>query len=321
MTPTDSLWEQFKALDLAKEDGAIAAIPCGSDVPHLLVRGDRGEPALLFATETRATPRADIRLKHVGVQFDRRFEVANMVAGSIDAGNFCKFICDPSVPHLHQYFVELMAATASTNPGILTSTANDEIVSVLLELFRKLSLPSEKSVSGLWGELLVIHLAATPDAFVDAWHIRTTDRFDFAFPNFRIEVKTTEQPSRDHEFSLKQVRSGRESDFVASVKLSRSSAGLSVLDMARLITSRLDSNRQAKLWRTILETIGDDCDDEQRFDLISASEDLVFVRCSDIPAPNVAAGVDAFVTQVRFRSNINLVCEQAEVDKTLFLGA
>lgn len=317
-----SLWESFKALKLTTDTSAIAAIPCGSSKQHLLIRGDRGEPALLLATDTRTSPRADIRLKHVGVQFDRRFEVAHGDDGCTEVANFCKFTCDPSGSHLHQYFVELMAATASTHPGALSAQAADEMVDVLLELFRKLALPTDRSVTGLWGELLLMHLAASPGKFLDAWHLRATDGFDFAFPDKRIEVKATERPSREHDFSLKQVRSGRETDLVASITLARSSAGLSALDLARLIAERLNALQQAKLWRLVLETLGEDADadGEQRFDSKSASDGLVFVLASDVPAPEVSASVAAFVSDVRFRSNINALCVSAALDKVEILG-
>jgi hypothetical protein len=322
MTKTPSLWERFQALKPTSDASAIAAIPCGSCKQHLLVRGDSGEPALLLATDPRASPRADIRLKHVGVQFDRRFEVAHGDDGSTEVGNFCKFTCDPSGSHLHEYFIELMAATAGTHPGVLSAQATDEVVDMLLELFRKLSLPTDQSVTGLWGELLLMHLAASPGRFIDAWHLRATDGFDFAFSDKRIEVKTTERPSREHAFSLKQVRSGRETDLIASITLARSSSGLSALDLARLIAERSDAAQQAKLWRLVLETLGEDADadGEQRFDVKSASDGLVFVRASDVPAPEVSAGVAVFVTEVRFRSNINALCLNSPVGKTEILG-
>lgn len=322
MTAAPSLWTRFQDLKPDTEAGAVAAIRCGAGSQHLLVRGEHGEPALLLSTEPRATPRADIRLKHVGVQFDRRFEIAHGNEGCIDVGNFCKFTCDPAGPHLHQYFVELMVATANTHLGVLSAQATDEVVDVLLELFRKLSLPAGRSVTGLWGELLLIHLSASPGEFVEAWHLRATDGFDFAFADKRIEVKATERPSREHEFSLKQVRSERSTDLVASVTLSLSSAGLSALDLARLIAERLDAAKQGKLWRLVLETLGDDvdADGEQRFDLKSASDALTFVRAADVPAPEVSAGMAPFVTDVRFRSNINALCATSTLDKLHILG-
>lgn len=322
MNGTPSLWTRFQDLKPTGDSGTVAAVRCGTSDQHLLVRGERGEPALLFSCEPRNAPRSDIRLKHVGVQFDRRFEVATGSDGGTAVGNFCKFTCDPSDAHLHQYFVELMAATANTHTGVLATHTTDEVVDTLLELFRKLSLPADRSITGLWGELLLIHLASSPGEFVDAWHLRATDGFDFAFTNERIEVKTTERPSREHEFSLKQIRSGRSTDLVASIKLSRSSAGLSALDLARLIAERLDAAQQGKLWRLVIETLGEDADadGERRFDLESATDSLRLVRAADVPAPELSASVAPFVADVRFRSNINVLCTVYALPRSHVLG-
>lgn len=318
-----SLWVQFQALRPSADACAVEAIHCGSGAHHLLVRGERGEPILLLASEPRSSPRADIRLKHVAVQFDRRYEVVNKGVGAPDVANFCKFTCEPGASHLHQYFVELMTATAAAHPGSLSQQSADDVIDALLELFRTLALAADTTVTGLWGELLVMHLAASPGVFVDAWHLRATDGFDFAFSDKRIEVKSTISTARDHDFTLRQVRSGRESDLVASVILTRSSAGLSVLDMARMISDRVNEVQRAKLWRLVLATLGEDAlfDEEQRFDLQGASDGLVFVRAVDVPAPDVSEAAAAFVSDVRFRSNINVLCATSFVDRSLVFGS
>ena len=322
MIGTTSPWQRFQELKPTADSGTVSAIRCGSDSQHLLVRGEFGEPALLLSTESRNTPRADIRLKHVAVQFDRTFEIAVGSDGNSEVGNFCKFTCPPECAHLHQYFVELMAATANTHRGVLAPAKTDEVVDALLELFRKLSLPADVSITGLWGELLIVHLAASPAAFVNAWHLRATDGFDFAFEDQRIEVKSTEHASRDHEFSLRQVRSGRSTDVVASISMSRSSAGLSVLDLARRVSERLDAEQQGKLWRLVIETLGDDADaeGEQRFDLKGASDSLTFVLASDVPAPEIPLVAAPFVSEVRFRANINALCADSALEKDQILG-
>lgn len=316
-----SPWERFQALKPISNSDATTAVPCGLHGAHLLIRGDRGEPTLLLSTEPRTSPRADIRLKYVGVQFDRRFEIAHSEQGGMEVGNFCKVNCHPSSTQLHQHFVELMVATASAHPGVLSAKKSDEIVDVLLEIFRKNSLPADQAVTGLWGELLLVYLATSPGRFIDAWHLRATDGFDFAFADKRIEVKTTERLSREHEFSLKQVRSGRDTDLIASITLARSSAGLTALDLARLIAQRLEASQQAKLWRLVLETLGPDADadDEQRFDVKGASDALILVRACDVPAPTVALSDADFVSDVRFRSNINALCSTSFVARAEIL--
>ncbi len=318
-----TLWARFQSLKPTGISGAVVAIRCGLDNQHLLVRGERNEPVLLLSSKPREMPRADIQLKHIGVQFDRKFEVESNDGSEVMVGYYCKFTCEPSSSHLHQYFIELMAACAGTHQGDLNPTIVDQIVDSLLELFRKMSPPDDNSVTGLWGELLLIYLAEFPGEFLDAWHLRKSDSFDFSFGEKRIEVKTTEGPSREHEFSLKQIRSGRSTDFIASIVLSRSSDGISVLDLARLIAERLDAVRQGKLWRLVVGTVGDDADgdSDQYFDLKSASDSVVFLCAEDVPAPEVPVSAIPFVTNVKFRANLNVLCNNSILLKESFLAS
>jgi hypothetical protein len=311
MTLVAPLWELFVALDISTESKTASALRCGQMLQHLLVKGQGGEPVLLLETEPRTSPRADIRLKHIHVAFDKRFEVANSDSASKVDGNYCSLTCTPDSSNLHRYFVELMSATATVHDGVLTQAEMDEVVDALLDLFRKLALPPQRSVTGLWGELLLIQLAAKPGAFVDAWHMAPIDGFDFAFENRRIEVKTTERPMREHEFSLRQLRPGRPGDYVASVVLSRSAAGRSALDLARLISDRVDGVQQAKLWMQVLEILGQDAEgsDDQAFDVKAATDSIALVPSCSVPAPRIDPADSALICDVRFRANITSLCQ------------
>lgn len=320
MTIRSSLWDQFQQLSNTVDTNAVSAIPFGDANQHLLVKGKFGEPVLLLATEARATPRADIRLKHIYVAFEKQFEVSNAAIGKKEVKAFCKFSCNSESSHLHRYFVELMAATAKSHDGILSQHEADSVVTVLLELFRRLAQPPRKSIAGLWGELLLVYLATAAGPFVEAWHSTTTDSFDFDFKDLRIEVKTTERSTRVHEFSLHQVRPGRENDYVASVMLSRSSAGESVLDLALQIAKRLNDIQSARLWGLVLETLGDDAEsaDEVLFDVKSASDSLVFIPSTLIPAPYIADDAVPFVFDVHFKANIaSIAADSASNRKAL----
>ncbi|QIM54764.1 PD-(D/E)XK motif protein [Hydrogenophaga crocea] len=285
---------------------AATALRSGPGHPHFLLKGANGEPLLLLACEGRRSPRADIRLKHVQVAFDKQFEVVNDLTGLAEVGTYCKFACMTDSPHLHRYFVELMAATANSHAQMLGQAEADAVVEALLELFRKMAAPAEKSVVGLWGELLLIHLAEDPNSFVDAWHSRATDAFDFEFETQRIEVKSTERALRQHEFSLKQVRPGRDGDLIASVTLSRSSNGKTVLDLARLISARLDERRQTKFWGLLVQTLGEDAEsaDEHLFELAGATDSLVFIPSAVIPAPAIDGESVAVISDVRYKADI-----------------
>jgi hypothetical protein len=310
-----SLWQQFQTLRKSDEGDASETIRCGPDQEHLLLKGKRGEPILLVSAAQRRSPRAPIRLKHVSIQFDSRYEVTATDTGESASNWFCKVECDASSTSLHGYFVELLAATASTLPNQLDDSAVDKTVDALIELFRKMATPSRASMSGLWGELLLIRAASSPEKLVEAWHVSTTDEFDFVTSALRIEVKSTTRTVREHEFSLRQVRSGRRCDFIASILLRSSADGMSVLDLARDISTKLTHAGQAKLWQLVLETLGDDSEstDWQTFDVPSAAASILLLPAEHVPAPIIDADEAPFISDVRFRAQIGAACSQHAV--------
>ncbi|HEY8905472.1 MAG TPA: PD-(D/E)XK motif protein [Rhodoferax sp.] len=316
MGTRSELWGAFEALANSGDASAISAVRCGGAKQHLLIKGNYGEPILLLATEPRKTPRAPVRLKHVSVGFELLFEVTDTASGEVTSGTYCKFICEPTSVSLHPYFVEVLAATASIHGTTLSQLDADEAVDAMLELFRQLEGPPKTTVVGLWGELLIIHAAKNTADFINAWHIAGTDTYDFAFSDARMEVKATECSMREHDFALAQVRGGRTGDTIASLLLSRSAAGISVLGLANAIAQRVPPVQQQKLWTLVLAELGQDAEaaDEQTFDLKGALDSLRLIPATRIPAPQINGDDNAFVSNVRFRANIAMVCETT-VDK------
>ncbi len=305
MTSGTSYWTKFQALSPSSEESFGAAFQCGGS-PHLVVKGAGSEPALLLATTKRRSPRSPIRLKHVDISFDRRFQLEGVDSAYPKQVLFCKIGCSPDTPSLFPVFVELIAAIASAHPIEMGQDEVDSLVEALLEMFRRLQAAPAQSIAGLWGELLVIDASPNPSALVDAWHLDPTEPFDFAFSTTRIEVKTTSRPAREHDFSLQQTGGSLAATYIASVVLSRSAAGLSVLDLARRIAERLGEKRQEKLWRLVLESLGPDPEsqDGQRFDLESARSSLVFVEAAALPKPSIAPSDLPFIREVRYRADI-----------------
>lgn len=311
MGARSELWVAFEALTNSGDASAISAVRCGGPKQHLLIKGTYGEPILLLATEPRKTPRAPVKLKHVSVGFELLFEVTDTALGEVTSGTYCKFICEPTSVSLHPYFVEVLAATASIHGTTLSQLDADEAVDAMLELFRQLDGPAKTTVVGLWGELLIIHAAKNAYDFINAWHIAGTDTYDFAFSDARLEVKATEHSVREHDFALAQVRGGRTGDTVASLLLSRSAAGISVLGLANAIAQRVPPVQQQKLWTLVLAELGQDAEatDEQAFDPEAALDNLRIIPAARIPAPQINDDDKAFISNVRFRANIALVCD------------
>lgn len=321
MGARSELWGAFEALTNSGDASAISAVRCGGAKQHLLIKGVYGEPILLLATEPRKMPRAPVRLKHVSVGFELLFEVTDTASGEVTSGTYCKFICEPTSVSLHPYFVEVLAATASIHGTTLSQLDADEAVDAMLELFRQLDGPAKTTIVGLWGELLIIHAAKNATDFINAWHIAGTDTYDFAFSDARLEVKATERSVREHDFALEQVRGGRTGDWVASLLLSRSAAGISVLGLANAIAQRVPPIQQQKLWTLVLAELGQDAEaaDEQTFDPEATRNNLRIIPAAQVPAPQIDGDDKAFISNVRFRANIALVCDTTVDSADAFL--
>lgn len=321
MGTRSELWGAFESLTNSGNASAISAVRCGGAKQHLLIKGSFGEPILLLATEPRKTPRAPVRLKHVSVGFELLFEVTDTASGDVTSGTYCKFICEPTSVSLHPYFVEVLAATASIHGTALSQSDADDAVNAMLELFRQLDGPAKTTVVGLWGELLIIHAATNATEFINAWHIAGADTYDFAFSDARLEVKATERSVREHDFALEQVRGGRTGDSVASLLLSRSAAGISVLGLANAIAQRVPPIQQQKLWTLVLDELGQDAEaaDEQTFDPEAARNNLRIIPAAQVPAPQIDSDDKAFISNVRFRANIALVCDTKVDSASTFL--
>lgn len=322
MSERGELWRAFEALTNSGDTRAISAVRCGGAKQHLLIKGNFGEPILLLATEPRKTPRAPVRLKHVSIAFELRFEVTDIGVGEVTSGTYCKLTCEPTSVALHPYFIEVLAATAAVHGTTLSQSDADEAVDVMLELFRQMESPAKTTIVGLWGELFIIYAATNTADFINAWHVAGTDTFDFAFPDARLEVKATERSVREHEFALAQVRGGRPGDLVASLMLSRSAAGLSTLGLADEIAARVPAVQQQKLWTLVLTELGQDAEaaDEQTFDLQAARDSLRLIPAAFVPAPRIAGAEESLISNVRFRANVAMICGNDKYFANAFLG-
>ena len=166
------------------------------------------------------------------------------------------------------------------------------------------------SVLGLWGELLTILISADPEAMVESWHVEIDDRFDFAVPGARLEVKTTAGGRRAHEFNLEQLRpvDGAEARLV-SVMTTATSAGSSLSDLVGHLHPRLSGRVDLvmKVWQLVAETLGDDwmpSTASLRWDRMQAEKSLRLFQMDEVP--RVREDLDPAIESVRLR----VVCEE-----------
>jgi hypothetical protein len=218
----------------------------------------------------------------------------------------------PEAAHLHPFFVEMAVATANTQPEVLSEGQVDTLVEGLIDVFRQGKVPVASTLVGLWGELVVLVGADDIDAWVAAWHDATTDAFDFCFKDKRVEVKSTEKPLREHEFSVAQVSEAQAGDFIASVQLKRSAAGHTAIELANEIASRLNESSRAKFWSLMYATLGEDTIsmDNARFDLAAARQSVLFIPSRSMPCVVIPEKFATLISHVRYQANIEAVAQQ-----------
>lgn len=305
------LYQTFLTLPAGSSSAEFGAAALGSRRSDFLAKSVDGAPLFLFqdSGETRYVPA--ISLKHVSVQFQSTCRVKTE-RGTLE-DQFAVVSCNSSEPELHELFVRCFGAAAETLPDTAATNELRLQLQELLELFRGLSRPNGREVSGLWGELFVIFSSKNVSGALKAWRADQFERFDFSWLGRFLEVKTSTQ-GRIHEFALEQLQSPISGEgFVASMLLQPLSGGLGIMDLAKGIESavKMEPLLRQKLWSNIAAALGSDFSDQvdRRFDPSYAELNLIVFAVEDIPAPDKPN--DGRITNVRFRADLSSVHSSA----------
>lgn len=183
-----------------------------------------------------------------------------------------------------------------------------QTVDKFIELFKAIKEPPKKTIQGLWSELFFIEQSNFPEKVILGWHSIPEEKFDFSFDKLRIEVKSSSTESRTHHFSSAQLNPINNLEIIiASVLVSTSIAGLSVIDLMNKINGKLDDfpKQKEKLHLLAYSTLGVDIErvDEIKFNYESAKESLRFYKSEDIPKIE-GINIPKEVSNVRFTTNL-----------------
>ena len=158
---------------------------------------------------------------------------------------FCVVSCEVTAPELYELFVRCIGAAIEKLPSSAATREIEYCILSLRDLFRALSLPGGREISGLWAELFVIETCGNPAHALSVWHEDQFDKFDFSNGAMRLEVKSSVRGFRAHEFALEQLEVPNEgAGYVASMLLQPLTGGIGVLDLARNIEVGICSERQ-----------------------------------------------------------------------------
>jgi hypothetical protein len=178
----------------------------------------------------------------------------------------------------------------------------------LVNLFSGLTLPSTRSVVGLWGELFVILNSRDPAKSVLAWHTDPNELYDFVDGNQTIEVKTTTSRTRCHHFRLEQLQSSASSrGFVVSVMVQPAAEGFSIRDLVDRIVVRLSGHVGLchRLESIVAASLGENWQDAttSRFAVLPTCLAPAMFYAANVP--RVALPLPAEVSRVQFEVDLS----------------
>ncbi len=153
---------------------------------------------------------------------------------------------------------------------------------------------SDSTLTGLFGELLVVLASSDFPLAVSFWHSNVDDKFDFSGSNFRLEVKATTTGSRNHNFSSHQIPGNApDKTFVASVMIVKVENGSSLQDLLNSLRPKLDQNQNEKVNDIVYRTLGVPVQlvSEYQIDLEATLLGIKLLKSPDVPSPELTDGV------------------------------
>lgn len=302
------LFRQFSELPFAMAEASFTAIPLSAQRKDFLAKASDGAPIFLLHDASQAQYSPGVQFRHLTAQFHATCRVHTDDADLQE--QFALVACDGALPDLHELFVRCFGAAIEELPVNSGTRELSACVQKLLDLFRALSQPSGKEVSGLWGELYVIANSGNVAGALAAWHEGPFDRFDFSWGHGCLEVKASTQTARLHHFALEQlIKPTNGSGYVASLLLQPQSGGLGLLDLANSIEAEVFNfpTLKQKLWTNLAGALGDDFSDklDKRFDVTYAERNFIAYAMDDIPRPEQPS--DPRVIAIWFTADLTTV--------------
>ena len=258
----------------------------------------QGQPHLLFKmAEDDGQP--DLKLKSVEVRFACPCDI-QLQDGSALSGTYTMVSLANDDPDIIRVFLRLLEE-AFMVPGADHSTAavRDQILAIA-DLFTRLNYDLN-DVLGLWGELHIIRTAQDVNAATRAWSSSAHARYDFITDSFALEVKTTLKSTRQHRFSLEQLRPNADiCVYIISILLNEIPGGEAVSGLIDEIYDALDDpESRARFFRQCLRKGGADIyGSDLRLGILPDGASIALFDAVTLPVPSLEG--EDLISNVRF---------------------
>lgn len=208
---------------------------------------------------------------------------------------------------LSEYFLNVsedIVSKLSKNPNIKDF---ESVFKDFIKIFEKLMAPPLKTIQGLWSELLFISITKNPDFYVECWHSNPKQIFDFIVANKALEIKSTNNESRIHSFSLSQLNPNEDLElYVVSLIVNQSvNYGKSICDLIKDLKKKLNEENYSKILDVVAHTLGENLAEgiKINFDYKPAIDSIKFYDYVNIPRIKTL-DVPSEVSAVKFNSNL-----------------
>ena len=181
------------------------------------------------------------------------------------------------------------------------------------QLFAQLTLKSESTELGLWGELFLIANSKDVDHAIKAWHVNKNDRFDFNDSTCKVEVKTTTRSERIHHFSLAQLdKLLLNQTVICSIMTCKVDIGTSIFDLYQSICKKSSHFEMEMFKAKLFQIAGIELTKfDSLFDHQMATQSTKFYFSKAIPSIDSAC-VSLGVNNIEFDSNLH---DSIEIEK------
>lgn len=324
-----SLYYKFCKLlgHIPNRNNAHPVEPICEGSAHRIGCSQEGHPTF-FIECSDVVASKDIHLELIEVLFNQDCNLAITTNGKEIAKRYCVVKLKSHKKDFIRYFLDVFALVLDKLPSLPSTLELRSEISKLVLLFNAATTFSPSTVQGLWAELLVIEQSSNPDYLIRAWHVSTNDKFDFNDGIDKIEVKSTNNCYRKHEFALEQLNPNEGSRLlIASIFVIKTGSGRNIFDLETSIIQKLNRTESVeKLKSLILKTLGENIDEAKDFcfDYSQAIDSLCYFDYKSIPSISTF-NIPAGVSNVHFKSDlsnitpINLNLVEGELHKSISL--
>lgn len=314
------LYESFQKLPESLDEGFSGTYLDGDE--YILARDNDRRP-VLFIKHGQLTADTNQTYRLEGIEAVLQYEASIHVERQKIDGVFALIRCISDNGQTQRYFLELvltMIRLIGRNPS---SAGIEEGLNIFVRMFALRKSPARSPIGGVLGELLFIDQHADSAFCAAAWHVRSRDVFDFVFPEYAVEVKSTSSFSRNHPVTYAQTSglSGRDVYFL-SVQLIQVAHGMSGRQLLERIAENFaqNSGEIIRLWELIGEALGSEfaCFLSYNFSYADAVSSMRFYDAKLVPA--VRGPLPAGVGRLTFDSDFSLAPTVDDARRLQVLG-